>query len=426
MLNRLNYLVSNEFLGFLSRWLFLLLAFGYPIPACLSVLLNMPSTPINIAVRACYLGISIYIILISILKKEKLTISRDALPLLIFYTLYSIRILFDTQILRIEVDIPYFDVYSFAFGNIFLPMIAIMLSFKYVSLEKILKNTFFLLLLDNCLMIYLYLNQFGALHIGILLERAYIKSPLTGGSVINPISFGLYGAYLFLISLSILIIFSKKLANIYKIIAILGSILGLSNLILGTSRGPILFAILCLIFLIYLNVQLATFTFKYTVKFFSWIGLFLIIIFYFVAPKIQNIDIGAIGRFENMAKNREKGEVEERDLSFKEAFDQFLTSPIVGDQFVTRTYHTYPHNIFFELLMATGIIGFSIFILAIFASIKRFLNFKMYGVYFPVVMLVYFLSTGLSLTSGSLYITVDYFAMLSAVLSTRIDTSNIV
>ena len=60
------YLVSDKVVGKIALWLLALLTFAYPIAAAIPTLLNLPTTPVNIAFRALYVAMSLYLIAASV------------------------------------------------------------------------------------------------------------------------------------------------------------------------------------------------------------------------------------------------------------------------------------------------------------------------------------------------------------------------
>src|SRR5215469_3358337 len=102
--------------GKICMWLVLFLTLGYPIQAAIPILLQISSTPINIAFRVAYAFVSLLLILASVGKEKN--ISRGAGWLLFFWVLYGIRLIIDISYRDIMMSTKdSFFMYSMAFGN---------------------------------------------------------------------------------------------------------------------------------------------------------------------------------------------------------------------------------------------------------------------------------------------------------------------
>ena len=99
---------------------------------------------------------------------------------------------------------------------------------------------------------------------------------------------------------------------------------------------------------------------------------------------------------------------------WREAISLIKSSPIVGGNFEAN--HIYPHNIFLESLMSTGIFPFLIFLFitvyGVVLSIHAYIRDKEY---LPFVLLTHGVVMGLF--SGSLYTSILYFVGLGLVIS---------
>ncbi len=70
-------------------------------------------------------------------------------------------------------------------------------------------------------------------------------------------------------------------------------------------------------------------------------------------------DFRPMQRFESMLDSAvvEDESVELRRIAMTNAVEQFLDSPVVGDSLIERVTAYYPHNLYVESLMATGVLG---------------------------------------------------------------------
>lgn len=94
---------------------------------------------------------------------------------------------------------------------------------------------------------------------------------------------------------------------------------------------------------------------------------------------------------------------EGRILIYKSSLDQFFNYPIFGNGLNNKVTNYYPHNMFLEVMITTGIIGFLpfvMFIIAIFAKMKLILKKKRCSFWICVVFLQSFTS---AMFSGGIY-----------------------
>ena len=103
---------------------------------------------------------------------------------------------------------------------------------------------------------------------------------------------------------------------------------------------------------------------------------------------------------------------EARRFSFYGAWNDFLTSPIIGNHFVGSYDNFYPHNIILEVMMSLGVVGLFIFLRII---LRVYINFRnVFTGKFNTQTLHLFLF-GLcfiliSLTSGSIVASPEFWA----------------
>jgi O-antigen ligase len=412
-----NYIISRSFLGKITSLMFVFLCFAYPISAVSSLIMGLPSTLVNVSYRGFVLFIAFYVILVSCLF-YRIVINKGVIPLILFLVFYLLRIFWDTVVLQVTTFHTLTEIYSFYLGGIFFPVIAIIFAFKYIDPKKVFFQIFCVLFITNSLMLFYYLSQRGFVFSpDMLLFRAEIKGADEEISILNPISFGLYGGYLMLFCLWTLLMVKKKFSKIVITSLYFLTILGLINLILSTSRGPFLFTLIGVVFLIFMHFTKAKFNVKYWFKLLSIsliIGALFLTVFQFFNK--EGIDIGVFDRVFNTVENIQSGEKEERNDFFDEAFSMFCNSPIIGDRVVLKSTGGFPHNAIFETLMATGLIGFLLYFLTVVKLLINFLSFKRYSEYYSLIMSLFILSLGMSFTSGNLYQNIDNWNLIAVLL----------
>jgi O-antigen ligase len=407
---------SNSFSGILLSIMIVLLCFSYPISSISSLILNVPTTFLNIIYRSVIALIALYIIFSSLIKNN-FTLLKRALAMLLFLLIYLIRIIYDTLIIGIETTHKLVEIYSFYIGNICLPFLAIILAFKYLDKDKFVKISLYTLFVSNAFILVAYLNQINwIISPEIFLYRATINGNDEIVDIVNPITFGLYGGLLFIFSLGNLVLLKDKSVVKKKYILYFFMAIGLLNLILATSRGPMLFTFLGMVSLIHFYIVRSKKNFNFYFSFFSIVFslLFLLILFFGYLEK-NNIELGIITRMMDTKERVESGDTEDRNYIYNEAFSMFLDKPVFGNQMNLKSL-TYPHNIFLELIMSTGIIGTCIFFWGFGFVMFNILNSKYYDIYFKIYVSLFIVFFGLSLTSGNLYQSVESWCFMALIL----------
>ncbi len=403
-----NRLFSKTKLGRIALLLSLFLIFGFPITTAIPILLQIPSTPVNIAFRFLYLLASFYLILGSTISKNPRTraISLGGWFLIGFWLVYSIRLIHDVSFQGIVFKGSAFYTYSFAFGSCLIPMIAVLLTGKNIKHSYILPGITTILLISNLAIIFLVIFFAGTLSPEILMARVALSTNLEEGAselAINPITISLFGQLLALLSLSKLLISAKKGA-FHTFMNIVLFMLGLANLILGASRGPMLSFMVLVFPIVFYHLHEAKKTKLYITKVLLFLLILMSSIYYFVVPLITSNKLAAIGRIQEMIETGGTTKLDTRPLAWAGAWQQFLDRPIVGDCFLGRFDNFYPHNIYLEVLMSTGVLGgiFFFSFCVLFFGRYIMLYFKFDFPYFVVVLFTtsYFLS---GLTSASLF-----------------------
>lgn len=250
----------------------------------------------------------------------------------------------------------------------------------------------------------------------IFLNRASITGLDKGLDLINPISYSFYGGSLSLFSLFILLILTEFTFPAKSITLLLGFLLGAVNLFLGNSRGPFIFTLIGIASILYFYIKLGKLS-KITISRLLFLISFAITII-FISRYISSnsFEFGIFDRLTETKEIIETGQQDDRTILFREALDMFYEQPIYGNQLNLKSL-TYPHNIFLEILMSLGIIGFLIFIYIILLIILLFYNSpkrsKLFSIWIPFSILVF----GISMTTGNIYQNVIFWNLIGMLLA---------
>ena len=297
---------------------------------------SLESNKISIIYRFFFVVICLLIIKNYSIKKK---IFKQNYILFVFWILYLIRGFYDSTLNPESVKsmIPMF--WLFAFFLSFIPMIALFASINIITIIYAKKVFFFLAILVNVLSL---VNNFNAISEGLLTRY-------TSNMIINSITYGQTGLALIIISFSYFMDSLKTSRYIY----ICFLLLGLVNLAVAGSRGPVIELMVVIIFFIASNKN--KFRFKYLM-------IMSIIIYFFFSRFEDFINITkVIGRIESTSLD------EERTGLFLDSWQRFANNPILG----SRAIGEWAHNIFLGSLEALGILGGMLMIMIYRNAIKR-------------------------------------------------------
>ena len=290
-------------------------------------------------------------------------------PFVFFFFLYCIYLfvyLYIKPIYKLEDlhQVPN-TLLTFIFGTIQIVvyMLCADIVFKYFNTGKFLIVTTIITLLPSLFLIQYIgpevLKRFGADEdMGVsMLAMGYSNSPMFVLSI------------LFFYK-----IFSNKVISVFYASLVIIAVLYI--IILGGERGPLVWSLANLLICNYL---LSKNTNKYILLSF-FVFLFVFINIEFFIDGLKRISPNAAERIESTVK---EGDTNGRfNLDNPEGstyiigWNQFLTSPFVGSYFRMITNHKsfrghYPHNVFIEVLMTMGLLGFIPFVYFLYKGWKR-------------------------------------------------------
>lgn len=140
--------------------------------------------------------------------------------------------------------------------------------------------------------------------------------------------------------------------------------------LLSVSRGPLIAIFVCLLLIIFKEIKKIK-NYKRIIK---YIISTIIIFSSAVAIYLTNTNYSYFGRLFNFGDNNALTRIHLYDLSIK----QFISNPLgigLGGFASFGGIHKYPHNIFLEILVELGILGFIFFIIIV---LKSFIDYKQY------------------------------------------------
>jgi O-antigen ligase len=398
--------------------------FGFPIQSTVPFLLNTDSNPINIAFRAFLLAVSLFLIFPHLFARVK-KINLGWICFVAFWMVYSIRLIYDLEIKKIVfLDTNSFYIYSFAFGSCLVPSIAVFLNARYIKIQLFARAVLIILLVANCCLAYdiLSFNNWNIAQV--LISRAWVAVEVNGESkfIVNAITVSYYGALLAIVCIHFLRL-GLLLKGWQKIMLSAGMAVGVFNLIIGASRGPmIIFFLLLLVELIIMEYN--RFSWLKVIKF-VFISLLILSALTFTILKFFNTeDVQLFARLEESFNTIQSNEKEERNFEWASAWNQFKRSPIVGDKFTNDYDHSYAHNIVLDIMMSTGIAGLSIFVL-LFRFLWPRLTFLVKAINttpeLSIIFLLFIGECSIVMLSGGTFAAINFWLWISLILGLRFE-----
>lgn len=382
-------------------WFLLLVVTGYTVFSAFAIPLNIENSRIfAVPYRVIVFFFSIYIIIKNFSFKKFRNIAM--ISMIFFWLIYSIKsyLSFTRDSYEVLFQQSFIEIYIRIFVIAFIPSIALLfINYRKVDMFMVSKGLFYTLL------VMLTLNVIYAAVMPYHIQILYVFS-------IYYISYGHLGTSLVLISLFFLR-FKPKELPFYLVLC--GFLLGITTIIIAGARSPFLALMIVIPYLLIIK------------KDYKLIVVFIILLLLSVGSIYI---LGKNVNFEMMFVDRTylwlfEGDNSLRTPLFERSLDIFKANPIFGG----RTHYEngmYPHNIFLELLMATGIVGFIIYILKFIPVIKNFKLFSYriinsYHILFFALFLQYFV---LCSTSFTLYSVPEFLYFSSIIIGISLNNFN--
>lgn len=306
----------------------------------------------SIPIRILQLALMIFLMRYIFINKIKIDYF---LPFILFTVFYFFKVFYTESQLVTSEFLPLmksWQEYIFYFVIMtFLPIIAFA-SFDFKKYARLILNSIILsTFLLSIVTLYFYSGAIGS-GVGRISLIVYQDSETE--STISPLALS-YGSALGISLCSYALLFQNN--SFYrKFFLFLVIALSVVIFFLGASRGSLVAIILSVFILIYYS----DFKRKLLITILSFLS---IPVLFIVADKIGS------NLFERTENTIEDGDSSGRNALWNDAWNHFLDNPILGGRI--EVSGIYPHNMFLETLMATGIVGLLLFSPAIFASFKN-------------------------------------------------------
>jgi len=368
------------------------------------------TTPVSVGFRAFVLALSVLLILVGVSHSRRNEIHVGYFSLVFFYSIYLVRLVYDLSIKEIALSSALQSstyIYLFAIGSTFLPILAGLPLSGKLDFKKINNIILTISFIQAISIAYIFFQIYGV-SLDAIASRHIIATAMEESNIgqpINPIIISRSGGYL-----ALLIVFFKPKRLFYKFIKYCGLVLGIVLLLLGASRGPLLALIISYLLVAFLYILREKKNFKWLIR--VGIGFTLLLgLIYFLSLSYKELDINMLDRMISMFDGSQRSSKSEvRTVIWNNAWNQFISSPIVGNKIVENSTLNYPHNLFLEVLMSVGLIGFIPFVISIYYAFKKGFELLFNG--YQSVFFLFFFGFISMLFSGSIFLSPEFWVTM--------------
>jgi hypothetical protein len=292
--------------------------------------------------RAAYAALSLIAVAWLFFKNNRFYRGWLWIPLVIFWSSYIYRIIYDGYLLGVPLRIPPIDYLGYALGGCVAPMVVFMCRQGQSGLELIYKIVYISCLSSTFVGVWYYRNYLGT---------NFIRLGMGGDETVNPLTIGYLGAIAVLLSVfDVLTSTTRKTGR--TLLSIFGIAVGFLALIIGASRGAVLSLVTSLAFLFWVLARSGSW---YRVGAYVCMSVGVIPI---ASKYAGDLGSGLIARISHTTAEFEQGSREIGRISLTDAsIKQFMQSPLFGSGLEEKETKGYPHNLIVESFMTTGLLG---------------------------------------------------------------------
>lgn len=386
------------FCDYLAIVIYSLGMFGFGVVLTVEKFLGLSERMLTVPYRLIILLCSILLIGGLLLREGKLCFKTYMVPLVIFWTAYVTRFVYDAYVRDMPMAVTtYSDLLFYVFGMCFVPMLALLL-YGSVRGMALAVGTSLTVVSGTCIAILLFSRD--------LLYSNFGRLRAEGG--LNEITLGHLGVSLVTLCLFLLCC-RIPLLRISKAVYLTLIVFGLTVVGLASSRGPLLS--LLILFLLMMIFAFRQGRGMQSLAVAAIVALLIPSGFVALKSMGSNIDERIAVTFAQ-AESRSEARF---DL-WQSAWEDFLDHPLTGRALEGR-YDMYPHNLLLESFMATGIVGGAAFVWLLVAGLCAALRLilsttdRAWLGFLFIQMLIY------GTFSGALWSHFSFWYMLAAVFA---------
>lgn len=337
--------------------------------------------------------------------------------LLAFFAIYAIRLIYDifARGLILPLQSPLY-INGYYFGLTVLPCLLIAIAMRPQDVRAFHTLAFWCLVAVNIALLLFTLIMGIADAATAFQVRVEAEGVIEGSAVLNPLYISLAGAMIASVSLGRLATWPQMSVPVQGFHLVL-VMLGAANVLFGASRGPAVALILSVVAIIFRGLVVhSTQRGKLQPRSLIFLGAAIGGLTFLIASGA--IEVNLVERFETMLDDRNGGQLEERDYIYAATIRDFLSAPFLGSAYVIKDSTFFPHNIYLESLMATGVVGSAFLFAATAIFLRRLVNMLLRtdgSDSVPVALMALCLFM-FALTSGSINSSPDIWVLMATVI----------
>jgi hypothetical protein len=337
----------------------LVIAFGYVVFAAALLLAGGFSGSVNLIVRSVEVLLLLFVVLLC--APSARFKNTSLFPLIVFFVIYGFRL--STDVIIYDILMIYQSqiyVLGYFFGLTFLSVAAIFLYYRPQDLRAVFRSLFHLVVLANILL-FLYAVWEGDFGSGVRFSgRVQADGEMENSAVLGPIWFGVLGSMLAAMIFGMLAA-GGTTTKVPWNVGICLMVLATANIFFSASRGPVLALFLSIIIFLLRPGASVSGTGSLAARGKGWMLVLVLSAIVLTIIKFSGEDNFLIERMTSLYSERIASpggwRIEERDIVYAVAWQDFLSSPILGSSYVVSYENSSPHNIILESLISTGIFG---------------------------------------------------------------------
>jgi len=344
----------------MQRWrgmLLLVSLAGYPFTAALSGLVGSDSSVPSVLIRVLTAGLGLVLFLATPVRLD-LSGRVFMISWLAFWTLYLSRVLYDGFARTVLMPLSGSEFLAYALTFSILPVLGALGRLEPRHAERLLKQCIAACTVTLVIAAYVAFKLLSNLS-DLLSSRVQLEK-------LNPISLGMLGGSTLILIVSL---WTEHLPRRWYswLLSVTAMAVSIAALAFSGSKGPLLATLVALAISFALPLtpaRLMTLLGAGT----AFAALFLSLI-----PMLaKSVDIALISRLDTLISGQSVDQSNVLHLlAYKAAWNQFVSSPIWGDAIVENELHFYPHNVFLDVAMSTGLLGLCSFGLVFAMSLAR-------------------------------------------------------
>lgn len=387
---------------------------GYPSVAGVCALVGIDSTAVSVGMRGCLLATAVILIFIAVTQPgTKISKSWGLYLFTLFWTIYLVRMFYDTMFRPSLLSSPPMSYWIWAVGVCLLPALAMMVepplkayrSSYWWSFIAMAALALIIAILGGTETLSASGNMYNS-------GRIHLQS-------LNPITIGNLGVSLVTLCFWLFISQQNRMGKLA--LPVLGSCvtMGMFLIVASASRGPMLSLIAVIVF------SVCAFDGKKLVKTVT-IASLLAVAGYLIAFQFSGTtSFHTFSRVESMLDGSGVS-VDTRLIIWSDALRAWITHPILGSALVHKPTGAYPHNLIIESFMATGTVGGLIFVILLIFTTKAAFWLTMQRTQQGWVALIFVQYAVADAFSGAIYTSSIMWTFLAATIALFSTTRKVV